>query len=281
MRKILLVALFAILALPLVAAAQTHDPALPDTLQNLAAKGAQIRYLGREKNLDGWVAIHQGQEQYFYATPDREALIMGLLFDKAGKLVTIRQVQNLQKGNEPTLESLATTEAPDVDAIAEIQKQLKEQTNLSPSQKLFTAIENSNWLAFGDEKAPVVYAFLDPQCPHCHAFMKDIRKTYLDAGQIQLRMIPVGFHEDTKAQAAFLLAAPDYKERWYKHLDGDEKALPIDKNVNKQAVEANLALMAEWKFDATPMIVYKSAKGDIKIVRGRPKNPTEILTDLY
>lgn len=280
MRAIFLIAL-AVLTVPLAAMAQGSDPVLPDTLQNLAAKGAQIRYLGREKNLDGWVAIHQGQEQYFYATPDREAVMMGLLFDKSGKLITMRQVQNLQKGNEPTLESLAIAPEPEVDAIAEIQKQLKVRETLSPSQKLFTQIEESNWLVFGDEKAPVVYAFLDPQCPHCQEFMKEIRKTYVDAGQIQLRMIPVGFHDATKSQAAFLLAAPDYKDRWYKYLDGDTEALPVDSSLNKQAVEMNLAIMTEWKFDATPMIVYKSAEGDIKIVRGRPKNTAEILTDLY
>jgi thiol:disulfide interchange protein DsbG len=260
-------------------------PALPDTLQNLAAKGAQIRYLGREKGLDGWIAIHQGQEQYFYATPDREAVLMGLLFDKSGKMLTIRQVQNLQQGNDPTLESLMDAPMePTVDPLSVLQKQLQAAQKAkpsSPAEELYAALESSNWIALGSNKdAPVVYAFLDPQCVHCHGLMDDIRKDYLDAGQLQMHMIPVGLRDETKAQAAFLLASADPAARWYRHLDGDASALPIANNTNVQAAEMNLAIMQDWKLDATPILVYRSGKGEIKIIRGRPKNPSDILTDL-
>lgn len=268
-----------------VTTASKSGPALPETLQNLAAKGAQIRYLGREKGLDGWIAVHQGQEQYFYATPDREAVLMGLLFDKSGKMLTIRQVQNLQQGNDPTLESLMNAPAePTVDPLSVLQKQLQESQKekpASPAEELYAALESSNWIPLGSNKdAPVVYAFMDPQCVHCHGFMDDIRKDFLDGGQIQLRMIPVGLREDTKSQAAFLLASSDPQARWYRHLDGDKTALPIATNTNVQAAEMNLAVMQDWKLDATPIIVYRSGKGDIKIIRGRPKNPSDILTDL-
>lgn len=273
--------------MPVMAFAQTagNGKDLPETLVNLAAKGAQIRYLGREKGLDGWIAIHQGQEQYFYATPDREAVLMGLLFDRNGKLMTIRQVQNLQQGNDPTIESLmlAENQTP-ADPLAALQEQLQQQQPKavdSPSEKLFAAIEASNWVAFGKNKdAPVVYAFIDPQCPHCKAFTQDIRKDYLDAGLLQLRVIPVGFRDETKVQAALLLASPDAEKLWFRHIDGDLTALPVSGETNKQAVELNLALMQDWKLDATPIAVYRSAKGEVKIVRGRPKNPSDILTDL-
>ena len=258
-------------------------PAMPDTLQNLAAKGAQIRYLGREKGLDGWIAIQQGQEQYFYVSADGEATVMGLLFDKAGKLLTVRQVQNLQAGKDPTLESLVVDSAvPPTDTLAKLQEQIAKEANkdTTPAQRMFAEIEGSNWIAIGNETAPVIYAFLDPQCPHCHEFMKDLRKDFIDAGQVQLRMIPVGFRDDTKAQAAVLLAAPNAKELWYRHLDGDPAALPVSTDVNKQAVELNMSIMQTWKMDATPMIVYRSSKGEIKIIRGRPKNPIDILNDL-
>ncbi len=276
--------------MPVMAFAQSGSAGngkdLPETLQNLAAKGAQIRYLGREKGLDGWIAIHQGQEQYFYATPDREAVMMGLLFDRNGKLMTIRQVQNLQDGNDPTIESLMAAEnAAPADPLAALQEELqKQQTPAKPesrSEKLMASVEGSNWVSFGKNKeAPAIYAFIDPQCPHCKAFTADIRKDYLDAGVMQLRVIPIGFGEETKVQAAILIAAPNAEELWFRHLDGDQTALPVSGDANKQAVELNLALMQDWKLDATPIIVYRSAKGDVKIVRGRPKNPADILNDL-
>ncbi|HEY8191274.1 MAG TPA: thioredoxin domain-containing protein [Alphaproteobacteria bacterium] len=263
-------------------AQQPASPPLPDTLQNLAAKGAQIRYLGREKGLDGWITIQNGHEQYFYVTPDGEGILMGVLFDKGGKMVTVRQVQNLQQGNDPTLDTLVTAaQEPAGDPIAKLQEKLQEQAKLSPAEKLFADIEGANTVVLGDEKAPVIYAFMDPQCPHCHEFMNDIRKDYIDAGQLQVRMIPVGLNDETKAQAAYLLAAPDAKDRWYKHLDGDATALPASAGVNLQAVEFNMAIMQNWKLDATPIIVYRSAKGEVKIVRGRPHNIADLMGDLY
>ena len=287
-RSCLAAVLMLFVMMPVLAFAQSGSAAngkdLPETLQNLASKGAQIRYLGREKGLDGWIAIHQGQEQYFYATPDREAVLMGLLFDRSGKLMTIRQVQNLQQGNDPTIESLMAAEnAAPADPLTALQEQLKQQIETkpeTPSEQLMAGVEASNWVRFGNENAPVIYAFLDPQCPHCKAFTADIRKDYLDAGLLQMRVIPVGFGPETKVQAAILLAAPNPEELWFRHMDGDTTALPVSGETNKQAVEVNLALMQDWKLDATPIIVYRSAKGEVKIVRGRPKNPADILNDL-
>ena len=282
-----LVTVFLMLAATATVQAQTTPPPLPDTLQNLATQGAQLRYLGREKGLDGWLVIQGGQEQFFYVTPDREAILMGVLFDKAGKMITVRQVQNLQQGNDPTLESLmASTDAElNTDHLASLQKELQqklaEKQQTSPAQQLFAAVEKANTITLGKADAPVVYAFLDPQCPHCHEFMKDIRKDYIEGGQIQVKMIPVGFNDETKAQAAMLLAAPDPQVLWFRHLDGDTTALPVSAEVNRQAVEQNLAIMQEWKLDATPIIIYKSASGEIKIIRGRPRNPTDLLNDLH
>lgn len=271
------------------ALAQSAPPPLPDTLQTMAAEGAQLRYLGREKGLDGWLAVQGGQEQFFYVTPDREAILLGLLFDKSGKMITVRQVQTLQQGKDPTLDNLVGAAAPDgefrTDQLAELQKelqaQLAAQTTQTPAQRLYAALSDANTITLGaSADAPEIYAFIDPQCPHCHDFIRDIRKDYLEGGQIRLKMIPVGFRDDTKAQAALLLAAPDPQALWFRHMDGDMAALPVSMSVNRQSVEHNLALMQEWKLDATPIILYKSRTGDIRIIRGRPKNPADILNDL-
>lgn len=286
MRLFVLSLLLIAMAAPAGAQAEADLPPLPDTLKNLAVQGAQVRYLGREAGLDGWLFVQGGQEQFFYVTPDREAVLMGLLFDKSGKLVTVRQVQNLQKGNDPTLESLVNADqgASVTDtaesAIAKLQEQLVKQSAMTPAEKLFAAVEKAGHVALGSESAPVIYAFLDPQCPHCHAFMNDIRKDYIDGGQLQVRMIPVGLRDDTKAQAAVLLASPDPQAAWFRHLDGDKNALPVSGQINLQAIEANLEIMHEWKLDATPTIIYKAASGEIKIIRGKPRNPADILNDL-
>jgi len=258
--------------------AQT-TPDVPDALEVLVERGAQVRYLGKKHGMDGWITIFQGQEQYYYVTPDGQGFVLGLLFSKDGSMETIKQVQSLQQQSGDVLDFLADdkkTESLD-QAIAETNEAFEYK---SPAERMFADVENSNYLAFGDKDAPVIYSFMDPQCPHCHSFMKDLRNGYLDEGRVQMRMIPVGFREETLAQSALLLASPDAQDRWYKHLDGDTTALPANNKTNTRGIEKNLVLMQNWKFDATPLTIYRDKAGKIKIVRGRATDMAQILADL-
>ncbi len=269
-----------LLSFSVPAKAQEGLPDIPAPLQTMVDQGAQIRYLGKSHGLDGWITIFKGQEQYFYVMPDGKAFVMGLLFDENGKAVTIQQVQTLQKQGDKVLDMLATgamddNQAPPV--VAEKENPFEYKT---PSQKMFADVESSNWITLGKRGTPVIYSFIDPQCPHCHAFLRDLRKDYIEKGLVQVRMIPVGFREETLAQAAFLLAAPDAQSRFFRHLDGDEAAIPADYSISNQGIQLNLSVMQAWKFDVTPMIVYESKSGDIKIIRGRPKDIPAFLADL-
>ena len=277
MRPLLLLTLFFIL--PSAAIAQDKLPEVPEALQILVDRGAQTRYLGKKHGMEGWITIFQGQEQYYYVTPDGEGFLMGLLFDKDGTMATMEQVRDLQNQSDDVLDFLAVDKADDniTKAIRETNEAFEYKT---PAERMFADIENSNWVKFGADDAPVIYSFMDPQCPHCHDYMGDLRKDYIEKGLIQLRMIPVGFREETLAQSAFLLAAPDAKERWYAHLDGDTSALPAKSATSTQAIQKNLALMQAWKFDVTPITIYRGKDGKVKIVRGRASNITDILADL-
>ena len=253
--------------------AQENLPKMPDPIKNLAEEGAQIRYLGRDYGFDSWITIKNGQEQYFYVLPDQSAFVMGVLFDNKGKLVTVDQVQRLRGSGDDLLDSLASEEftnkpsTPDFDSLA-------------PSERLFYDIENSNWVPLGQAGAPVIYSFIDPQCPHCHSFINELREGYLDEGKIQVRMVPVGFKDETRSQAAFLMATPNPQERWMKHMDGDESALPAKSEISQQGVQRNLAIMQSWKFNVTPMIVYRGKDGTVKLVRGKPKNIDNMIADI-
>lgn len=257
----------------------TAAPELPAPLQNLANEGAQVRFLGREHGLDSWITVKNGQEQYFYVLPDRSAFVMGVLFDKDGKLITVDQVQKLRAQGDGLLDQLAS-DFPE--AAENSTTQDKEAFEFkSPSEQLFADIERSNWVPLGiPSSAPVVYAFIDPQCPHCHSFINDLRNDYLATGKVQLRVIPVGFKDETRAQAAFLLATPNPQDRWFKHMDGDKEALPAKSEINQQGVQRNMAIMQSWKFDATPMVIYRAKDGTVKLVQGRPKDIAAMIADL-
>lgn len=284
MRFLSLFALIMLMAMP--SFAQGKNSIIPDVplpLQALVDKGAQIRYLGTDHGMDGWIAIYQGQEQYYYITQDKKAFVTGLMFGEDGRPITIDQVKELQAQNGGVLDALAeaTPPSPEEQAMSKTPKTVSDALKVqSPAERMFTDVENSNWIKLGDAKAPVIYSFIDPQCPHCHDFITDIKPKYLETGTVQVRIIPVGFQQGSLAQAAFLLAAPDAEQRFYKHLAGDKDALPAKSDVSTQAIMKNMALMQAWKFNVTPLIVYRSRTGEVKIVRGVPKDMQTVLADL-
>ena len=279
MKKTALIA--AALCIMLAPAARAQDaaaPPLPAPLQNLVAEGAQMRYLGSEGGLSGWIAIQNGQEQYFYVTPNGEAFVMGLLFDKNGKMMTMRQVAELQEKSGGGLDVFAEPGGAQAQtpALAGGDK----NDFKTPSEQLFSDVESGNWIPLGNDGAPVIYSFVDPQCPYCHALITDMRKDYIDTGAVQVRMIPVGFKEGSMEQSAFLLAVPNPQARWYRHLEGDAEALPVTPGINEQGVQRNMAIMQSWKFDVTPLTVYRAKSGQVKIVQGRVKDLAALVSDL-
>ena len=268
-------ALFTFIATPV--SAQDGVPQLPDPIQNEVDNGAQIRFLGRDHGFDSWIMIKNGVEQYFYVKPDRSAFVMGVLFDDKGEAITVDQVQRLQNAEGDLLDVLANENLVTDGNSAASRQKFEFQ---SPSERLYYDIENSNWVALGNQGAPILYSFIDPQCPHCHKFIEDIRSDYIEKGRVQVRIIPVGFREETRAQSAFLIAAPNPQERWFEHMDGDEGALPAKTELNQQGVQRNLAVMQSWKLNVTPMIVYRGKDGSVKIVRGKPKDPASMIADI-
>lgn len=255
-------------------------PEVPQVLEALADRGAQFRYLGREHGMEGWIAIYQGQEQYYYITQDKKAFVTGLMFGEDGRPITIDQVKTLQASGGDVLDLLTSGSAPAAETSAP--KSVVESAQVkTPAERMFADVENSNWVRLGNETAPVIYSFVDPNCPHCHDFINDIRqKNYLQQGVLQIRIIPVGFIEGSLAQSAFLLASPDASDRYLKYLDGDKEALPAKGEISTQAVQKNMALMQAWKFSVTPLTAYRSKSGEIKIVRGRVKDLDAMLADL-
>ena len=256
-------------------------PTMPEPLERMIVEGAQVRYLGQVNGLDGWVTIRQGQEQYFYVTPDQKNFVMGLLFDNSGRMLTIDQVQNLRKNEGEVLDLLADGQ---LDRPRLDENPMATETTTfdvkSPSEQLFADMQASNWVPLGSKEAPIIYTIIDPQCPHCHAFLKDLKTDYIESGRLQVRLIPIGLREETKAQAAFLLAAPDPENTWFRHLAGDSNALPAKSGVNQQGVQHNLSIIENWRLDVTPFTIYKDKSGTVKIIRGRAEDPNTILNDL-
>ncbi len=252
-------------------------PNLPAPIQNLANDGAQIRFLGKDHGVDGWIAIKNGQEQFFYVLPNDGGFISGILFDEKGKAVTVNQVSRLRSQNGGEILDVLTTDAPK-EKITELTAAEKYEFK-TPSEQLFSDVESSNWISIGQAGTPVFYSFIDPQCGHCHSMMRGL-KDHIKSGKVQVRLIPVGLREETRAQAAFLLATPAPEQVWWRHMSGDESALPAKKDLNQQGVQKNMSIMQSWKLDATPFLVYRAKNNKIKMVRGEPTDIGALIEDL-
>jgi thiol:disulfide interchange protein DsbG len=284
-------------AFPAFASSDKKLPPIPLPIQNLVDEGAQIRYLGRDNGLDGWVTMKQGQQQYFYVTQDQQSIIMGVLFNAKGDAVTLRQVNELRTKEGPAIDILAgfppptrpddsssaALAAPDFNDPASVARATAAAAaTSSKSDQLYAAVTAANWISLGRADAPVIYSFIDPECQHCHDLIQDVRKSgLLEKGQVQLRLLPVGIiSEESLQEAAYLLAAPNAAELLYQHLDGKPGVLLADPSVNTQGVQRNMALMQDWKFDVTPFSIYKDTSGKVKILRGRPNDLKKVVAEL-
>lgn len=270
-----------------VSNAHAADPAMPPPIQELVKDGAVARYLGDDQGLKGWVTFKGGQEQYFYTTPDGQGIVMGILFNPKGDVITMRQIEQLRAREGKTLDRLAgitpqqsaTAETPVTAPTTAPAPQTKPKNK---SEQFFADIEQANWITLGDKTAPVMYSFIDPQCPHCKELINGFKKAgVLDNGQLQLRLIPVGMlSEESLYQSAFLLASPTAALDLLKLVEGNQNAVPVDKNLPTLGVEKNLSLMQRYKIDVTPFSVYRNKKGEVKILRGKPKNIKNLMKEL-
>ncbi len=126
--------------------------------------------------------------------------------------------------------------------------------------------------------ARTVYAFFDPQCPHCAALWvaaKPLRS------QARFVWIPVSLLNATStAQGAALLAAPDPVAA----MDAHEASMRDQRGgiagggdeARKQAVKKNTELMTRFGFNSVPTLVGKHAQtGELVTIEGSA--PTSVL----
>lgn len=268
--------MFCIIPIFSIQAQESKLPPLPKSLQTYIEQGAQMKYLGRERGFDSWLSIRGGIEEFYHVPANNTStFFMGIMYDESGKPITLDQIRRLQNNNDALLNGMMG-EAPSNN----IRKEIIEQKEKTPAQRLYSDVENSNWVVLGNIKAPHIYVFIDPQCPHCHEYLKDL-EIYISAGSIQLRIVPVGVVKpESKGQAAYILAAKNGGKLLYDYIKGDSNALMADDTINLQGAERNLSILQSWKFDVTPVTIYKSSNNQIKLIRGRASNINDIINDM-
>ncbi len=336
----------------------TVVPPMPLPLKEQEKRGAQVYYLGRFETLDSWVMVRTGQPEFYYATPDNKALVMGILFNGRGDMLTGEQLKTLQAQQQAGIAAMtqkqvdvpqlppsstdtqinpsgvapspapatAPVQAPAqapvpaptsaVDPVTGLPlaaapatqqpgaqqpapqpatqpaaapaapgTQLNNVANTfevaTPAVRLYTDASNATSIAWGGAGLPTFYAFIDPNCPHCQQFLREV-ETYVTGGKVAVHMIPVGYDDRSRKQAAFALAATDGATRMVNYAKGNASDLPAPDEINTEAVRANTMLLKQWNLLATPMIVYRAGgpQGPVRLIRGRPLDIANAVNDL-
>lgn len=276
------------LFLPLAVQAQDlSEPSPPKSLKGMVEEGAQIFYLGEFEGMNGWALIRKGKPEFFYENRDRTAMVMGLLFNGEGEMITMGQLTSLNRRvgddmyastggslkqhKEAQMAQSSSTAAPVVTPPV--------VRELTQAQRMYTDLIASNWITMNETGKHDVFAFVDPDCPHCKQMIREMAPAF-KKDQIKLRVIPIGIADAGQRKAAVLLSSANPSDILTKYANGDETVLTVPQNVNTKAVEKNKQTLLKWGFDATPIVVYRTLKGEIRVVRGRPYDLDNLVKDI-
>ncbi|MES2728895.1 MAG: thioredoxin domain-containing protein [Pseudomonadota bacterium] len=267
-----IIAVFVVLFAP-VGAAFAAEPPMPAPLQALKQDGVLVKYLGQAQGMNGWMTVKNGRIEYMYSTPDNKGLLLGILFDANGDSVTSQQLKHAYEsdavlaqavGANPVLETQAKTAKP------------------SRSEQLWTRLGGLTTVSLGDAAAPAAYVFIDTQCPHCKAFLRmAMASDALKNGTVQLKTIPIAIvNEKSIAQAVTLTNDPKAVAYLTGLIQDDKAVIPGTPQGDMTKLRANLQAFLDYKFDVTPLIVYRGADQKVKLVRGMPTDLPGFLSDI-
>lgn len=261
-------------------------PPLPEPIATLQKDGAQLKYLGRDLGFDGWIAIKNGQEQYFYVTPDGSAFFLGVLFNKNGRAVTFDQMKRLQGVKDPVFDNLenapsqaATSPPTTIPAVPATSVVSTVKTPISPAEQLMQDVMAGYSFTLGkNPNAPTLYMFTDPLCPHCKDMIQMLNPA-LTRGDMTVKVLMVGALTPDSALLAAGLLSQNNPEEAYNALIYKNKN-PPNGDASDPRMAKNLDIMVKWKFTGTPVTVYRAKNGTIKILQGPPKSLDILLKDL-
>lgn len=245
--------LSSLLLAPLAIANNTNSTTATKTSSNSTGLKAHlekqgynfVKQIDAPQGMQGWAGFKDEYPSTVFISNDQKYYLVGDLFNA--------QDQNL-------------TEAA-----------IEQHVKSAVLDQIWNSLQQSTWIKDGaDDAARIVYVFNDVNCPYCHTFWQQARP-WVESGKVQLRHIMVGvIRPSSKAQAASILNAPNRDElfKQYNQSSGKMKIKEMAKlpQALSDQLDHNAQLMEKYGFYATPALVWKDAKGQIKSQQGAPKD---------
>jgi thiol:disulfide interchange protein DsbG len=226
----------------------------PAQLETVAS--GNITDLGVQHGLQGFFVRSGPQFQVFYATPDNERLIPGVMWDAAGKDLTRQQVAHIPGaiptvvvgGSEP---GQSNSSAVGVAALPLVQK--------------------ASFGTIGQASAPRLFMLIDPQCIYSVRALQMLQP-YVANGRLQVAVILLSVldHEDqgqsTRSALALLSKPAD-------QLVSAWQAGSVNDAPSPEAAErlrANMAIAQAIGLKGTPTFIWRKPDGTEGRIDGVP-----------
>ncbi|MBV8456583.1 MAG: hypothetical protein JO122_08205 [Acetobacteraceae bacterium] len=219
-------------------------------LQSIAA--GNITELGKQHGLRGFFVRSGPAFQVFYASPDGERLIPGVMWDASGKDLTRQQVSHVP-GAIPTVEVGASG-----------------SSQVAPGAAL-NLVNKATFGTIGPASAPRLYMLIDPQCIYSMRAFQMLRP-YAEAGRVQIAVIPLSVldYEDrgqsTRSALALLSDPPDQIVGAWQ--SGNESN-PISAEA-PQKLRNNMVIAEAIGLRGTPTFIWREPDGTEGRLNGLP-----------
>jgi len=226
----------------------------PAQLETIAS--GNITDLGVQHGLQGFFVRSGPQFQVFYATPDDERLIPGVLWDAAGKDLTRQQVAHIP-GAIPTV----------VVGGAEPEQ----SSSTAAGVAVLPLVQKASLGTVGQTSAPRLFMLIDPQCIYSVRALQMLHP-YVANGRLQVAVIPLSVldHEDqgqsTRSALALLSKPAD-------QLVSAWQAGSVNDAPTQGAAErlrANMAIAQAIGVKGTPTFIWRKPDGTEGRIDGIP-----------
>ncbi|WP_424140537.1 hypothetical protein [Roseomonas chloroacetimidivorans] len=143
--------------------------------------GGNLTELGIQHGLRGMLVKSGTQFQVFYATPDGERVIPGVMWDASGKNLTRDQISAVP-GAVPTV-TIGDTGTP-------AQGASPAAATAPHAASALRLVQATTFGTIGNASAPRLWMFIDPQCSFSVQAMQHLQP-YVASGRVQLAIIPL------------------------------------------------------------------------------------------
>lgn len=245
--------------------------------------GAGVTELGERHGMRGFLVRSGDAFQVFYAAPNGERVIPGVMWDATGKNLTREQVSAIE-GAIPTVTigDVPSTAAPAAATTARPAAPTTVRVAAAvPSRGALAIAERTAAGSVGNPSAPHVWMFADPQCGYSVQAMQRLQPL-VASGRVRVSVVPIAIldHQNAGRSTSDSLAmlsrpADQMVQAWSR---GDLRTPPTPDAAAR--LQGNMEAAQSIGLRGTPTLVWRRADGSEGRQDGMPSDIDALVSSM-